>query len=217
MRQQLLFLEKEPPLNKRLRRMYVFLSQLRLKIYHLPGLKNELCDFLSRNVFEEKLNVEFDSLVKDDFTKMDSQLDLWLHKIMFLSEKFTLTPEDYQDDDLKETWQTIPLNKTHYLDGNVWFKTETKLFCERKLVVPQKKLDEVLKVSHETNNHPGPERTLLFFLSHFYSFLTKNELFLKCKRICDSCATCLLAKPNRSTDRGEISSLAIPQICNDIM
>ena len=63
------FLEKEPPLNKRLRPMYVFLSQLRLKSYQVPGLKNELCDFLSRNFFEEKLNVEFDSLVKDAFKK----------------------------------------------------------------------------------------------------------------------------------------------------
>ena len=39
------FLDKEPPLNKRLRRMYVFLCQLKLKVCHLHGLKNELCDF----------------------------------------------------------------------------------------------------------------------------------------------------------------------------
>ena len=45
------FLDKEPPLNKRLRRMYVFLSQLKLKIFHLPGLKNELCDFFSITYF----------------------------------------------------------------------------------------------------------------------------------------------------------------------
>ena len=105
------FLDKEPPLNKRLRRMYVFLSQLKLKIFHLPGLKNELCDFLSRNIFEEKLSVEFETLVQDAFAKMDSQLDLWLHKILSISEKFSLTPADNQDEDFKIFWDTLPFNQ----------------------------------------------------------------------------------------------------------
>ena len=38
-----------------------------------------------------------------------------------------------------------------------------------------------------------------------------------CKSICDSCTVCILAKPNRAQDRGQISSLPIPQICNDIL
>ena len=33
------FLDKEPPLNKRLRRWYVFLSQFQLKVFHISGLK----------------------------------------------------------------------------------------------------------------------------------------------------------------------------------
>ena len=40
------FLKGEPPLNKRLRRMYVFLHQFKLNIIHVAGCKNELCDFL---------------------------------------------------------------------------------------------------------------------------------------------------------------------------
>ena len=38
------FLKKDPPLKARLLRWYAFLSQLRLNIQHIPGLKNELCD-----------------------------------------------------------------------------------------------------------------------------------------------------------------------------
>ena len=99
----------------------------------------------------------------------------------------------------------------------MFFRTQNKLFCERKLAIPKAKLLEVLHVCHESNNHPGAERTLLFFLKNFYSPLTKGDLLLMCKNICDTCKICLLSKPNRSFDRGEISSLPIPQICNDVL
>ena len=211
------FLEKEPPINKRLRRMYCFLCQLKLKICHLPGLKNELCDFLSRNAFEDKYDTNFEDLVHDAFEKMDSQLDLWLKKILFLSDKFPITEQDYQESEFQEIWSSLTKGKTDFQQGNLWFRTDGKLFCERKLVIPLKRVDEVLKVSHESNNHPGAERTLLFFLGNFYCSLSRTELFQKCKNLCDACAVCLLSKPNRSTDRGEISSLSIPQICNDLV
>ena len=58
---------------------------------------------------------------------------------------------------------------------------------------------------------------MLFFLQNFYSGLTRTELLLICKNLCDNCTTCLLSKPNRVTDRGEVSSLPIPLICNDIL
>ena len=76
---------------------------------------------------------------------------------------------------------------------------------------------EVLKICHVTNNHPGSERTLLFFLKQFYSDQGRTDLLLMCKNICDACSVCILAKPNRAQDRGEISCLPIPQICNDIL
>ena len=75
----------------------------------------------------------------------------------------------------------------------------------------------MLKLCHETNNHPGSERTLLFFLKNFYSGLTRTELHLKCQQLCNVCPTCLLSKPNRSTDRGLISSLPIPPLANDTL
>ena len=148
---------------------------------------------------------------------MDSQLDLWLQKVLFLSEKFTITENDYLSDDLKTVWTSLTPNLTSFQDGKLWYRTENKLFFERKLVFPLEKLNDVLKICHESNNHPGAERTLLFFLGNFYSTLTRTEILLKIKVLCDSCPVCLLSKPNRSTDRGEISSLSIPQICNDVV
>ena len=99
----------------------------------------------------------------------------------------------------------------------MYYKTAEKLFCERKLVIPEKRLISVLKLCHETNNHPGAERTMLFFLQNFCSEFSRQELLVTCKNIVDQCPTCLLAKPNRASDRGEVSSLPLPQICNDVL
>ena len=94
---------------------------------------------------------------------------------------------------------------------------ELSFFCERKLCIPQHKLVDVLKLCHDSNNHPGSERTLLFFLKSFISELTRTELMLFCKNLCDGCSICLLSKPSRASDRGQVSSLPLPQICNDIL
>ena len=67
--------------------------------------------FFLLHIFEEKLSVEFETLVQDAFAKMDSQLDLWLHKILSISEKFSLTPADNQDEDFKIFWDTLPFNQ----------------------------------------------------------------------------------------------------------
>ena len=99
----------------------------------------------------------------------------------------------------------------------MYYKADHKLFCERKLFIPQHKLRLAMKMCHESNNHPGTERTLLFFLQNFYSDLPRKDLLLIAKSICDKCEVCLLSKPNRASDRGMISSLPIPQICNDIL
>ena len=38
--------------------------------------------------------------------------------------------------------------------------------------------------------------TLLFFLKHFNGELSRMDLLLLCKNICDQCQICFLAKPN---------------------
>ena len=89
------FLDKEPPLNKRLRRWYIFLCQFQMKLFHIPGLKNEFCDFLSRNAFDQLIDCHFEELAKEAFVKMDAQLDFFLRIILLLSDKFPMTPDDY--------------------------------------------------------------------------------------------------------------------------
>ena len=81
------FLDKDPPINPRLGRAYLFLSQFSLKIFHLPGIKNELCDFLSRNAFEDIIDQSFDELARDAFVRMDTQIDLYMESIFVISDK----------------------------------------------------------------------------------------------------------------------------------
>ena len=70
----------DPPLPKQktVRRWWVFLSQLRLAVHHIQGLKNELSDYLSRNSLDERLGQSSEEMAKDAFAKMDVQLDLFI-------------------------------------------------------------------------------------------------------------------------------------------
>ena len=72
------FIDPPPPEQKRLRGWWVFLSQLRLAVHHIQGLKNELSDYLSRNSFDERLGQSSEGMAKDAFAKMDVQLDLFM-------------------------------------------------------------------------------------------------------------------------------------------
>ena len=71
----------EPPQQERLKRWWVFLAQFELKILHIPGIKNELADFISRNNFQEKYEVDLEREAQSAFSRMDMQLDLRLEEI----------------------------------------------------------------------------------------------------------------------------------------
>ena len=86
------FLKGAPPENRKLRRWWTFLAQLKLNIYRVPGLKNELCDWLSRENFDEKISASSEALSREAFQKMDVHLDLTMSKAELLS---SLRRSDY--------------------------------------------------------------------------------------------------------------------------
>ena len=43
------FQKGPPPQKAKLKRWWTYLSQVRLRVHHIPGIKNELSDYISRN------------------------------------------------------------------------------------------------------------------------------------------------------------------------
>ena len=88
------FLQNNPSGIARVTRWWIFLAQLKLTVKHIPGVKNELCDFLSRNNFNTKIQEDIELLAKSAFQKMDVQLDLCMQALNFLSWQAS----DYEKD-----------------------------------------------------------------------------------------------------------------------
>ena len=52
------------------------MSQFRLVVHHIPGIKNELSHYISRNNFDALIDESSEALAKEAFQCMDVQLDL---------------------------------------------------------------------------------------------------------------------------------------------
>ena len=110
------FLDKEPPNNPRLRRWYCFLSQFQLCVHHIAGIKNEMCDWLSRQDFDNLTGAEIDLLAQDAFIRMDKQLDLGLQAIrLLLHQDFKFSGDDYAKSEFKNIWDSLELNQMDFL------------------------------------------------------------------------------------------------------
>ena len=211
------FLDNAPPTNKRLRRWYCYLSQFQLRIMHIPGLKNEATDFLSRNAFDEKINNDSDQLAKEAFARMDKQLDLTMQCVLRISHELNIEENDYNNSEWKEIWKSLEIHKSNILDSKLYYRTKDELFCERRLVIPENKLNDTLLWSHRANGHPGADRTVWFFLQNFHSHLTRKELLILSRMLLSDCQICLKSKPNTAIDRGLVGNLPIPQLANDVI
>ena len=80
-----MFLKGAPPEDRKLRRWWTFLAQPKLNINRVPGLKNELCHWLSRENLDEKLSASSESVSREAFQKIDVHLDLTMSKAEPLS------------------------------------------------------------------------------------------------------------------------------------
>ena len=70
------FQERPPPEKARLRRWWTYLSQLRLTVHHIQGMKNECADYNSRNNLDALIGARSEALAKEAFSSMDVHLDL---------------------------------------------------------------------------------------------------------------------------------------------
>ena len=70
------FQKGPPPENAKLKRWWTHLSQFRLTLHHIQGIKNEMADYISRNDFEAPLGESSEALAKEAIQRMDVQLHL---------------------------------------------------------------------------------------------------------------------------------------------
>ena len=70
------FQKGPPPEKAKLKRWWTYLSQFRLTVHHIPGIKNEMADYISRNNFDALLGESSEALAKEAFQRMDVELDL---------------------------------------------------------------------------------------------------------------------------------------------
>ena len=70
------FQKGPPPEKAKVRRWCTYLSQLRLMVHHIQGVKKECADYISRNNFDALFHARSEALVKEAFSRMDVHLDL---------------------------------------------------------------------------------------------------------------------------------------------
>ena len=64
------------PEKGKLRHWWTYLSQLRVSVHHIQGIKNEFADYISRNNFDDMIGARSEELAKEAFSRMDVHLDL---------------------------------------------------------------------------------------------------------------------------------------------
>ena len=207
------FQKGPPPEKAKLKRWWTYLSQFRLTVHHIPGIKNELSDYISRNNFDALIGEISEALAKEAFQRMDVQLDLSMRTAGILGG-WSLT--DYQSE-YKIILQTLSTGlQPRVIDGHQWCKNNQYLFYEDRIVVPEARLDGCLQWSHLSSGPTGANCSVDFFRESFYSSLTLTELRSRMQTIVDACG-CHASKQSDSRDRGLISSLPIPYCANSLL
>ena len=202
-----------PPEKAKLKRWWTYLSHFSLTVHHIPGIKDELSDYMSRNNFDALIGESSEGFVKEAFERMDVQLDLSMRTAGIL-EGWSLT--DYQSE-YKDILQTLSTRlEPRVIDGHKWYKSKLYLFYEDRIVVPEARPDGCLQWSHLSSGHTGANRSVDFFRECFYSGLPLTELRSRMQTIVDACG-CHASKQSDHRDRGLISSLPIPYCTNSLL
>ena len=130
--------EKGPPPEKaKLKPWWIYLSQFRLAAHHIPGIKNELSDCISRNNCDALIGESSEALAKEALQRMDVQLDPSMRTAGIL-EGWSVT--DYQSE-YKEALQTLSTGlEPRVIDGHQWYTNNQYLFYEDQIVVPEARL-----------------------------------------------------------------------------
>ena len=131
-----------PPEKAKLKPWWTYLSPFKLTVHHIPGIKNESSDYISRNNFNALIGKSSEALAKEASQRMDIQLHLSMRTAAILEGR-SLT--DYQSE-YKEILQTLSTGlEPRVIHGHQWYKNNQYLFYEDRIVVPEARLDGCLQ------------------------------------------------------------------------
>ena len=74
------------------------------------------------------IDANVEDVAKQAFTHMDTQIDLWMHEILSLTEKVTIGEEDYLQGEFSDIWKEVPDHKSCIVNERMYYKSGTKLF-----------------------------------------------------------------------------------------
>ena len=193
------FQKGTPPEKVKLKRWWTYLSQFRLTVHHIPGIKNEMADYISRNNFDALLGESSGVLAKEVFQRMDVQLDLSMRTAGVLAG-WSLRDYHYQAEYQCVLSALSDGLEARLIDGDRWYKDNQYLYYEDGIVVPEARLDGCLQWAHHSSGHTGSNQSVDFFRERFCTRLTMSELCARMQPIVDSC-DCHASKQSEAVPR----------------
>ena len=206
--------QKGPPTEKaKLRRLWTYLSQLRLSVHHIQGGKNKCADYICRNNFDDMIGARSEELGKEAFSPMDVHLDLnmtmirpldGLKQVEYLKEFGDIYKR------LEKRLEPVLVNQEQ------WNRDKTYLWHEDRILVPSDHVPALLKWSHESSGYVGADRALRLFKQCFHSTWSDDQLQKALQPMVDKCP-CRSCKSGDIRHRGLSSTLPIPHCANSVI
>ena len=206
--------EKGPPPEKaKLQRWWTYVSQLRLTVHHIQGVRNECADYISRSNFDALIGAPSEALAKEAFSRMDVHLDLNMTMIRPLDG---LQQAEYLKE-FGDIYKRLEKRLEPLLvNPEQWKRDKSYLWHGDRIVVPSDRVPALLKWTHESSGHVGADRTLRLFKQWFHTTWTDDQLRKTLQSIVDKCP-CRSCKPGDIRDRGLYSTLPIPHCANSVL
>ena len=154
------------PEKAKRRRWWTYLSQLRLSVYPIQGVKNECADYISCNNFDDMIGARSEKLAKEAFSRMDVHLHLNMTMIRPLDG---LQQAEYLKE-FEDIYKRLEKRlEPALVNQEQWKRDKTHLWHEDRIVVPSNRIPSLLKWTHESSGHVGANRTLKLFKQRFHS------------------------------------------------
>ena len=160
-----------PPEKAKLRRWWTYLSQLRLTVHRIQGVKNECADYISRNNLDGLIGARSEELAKEAFSRMEVHLALNMPMIRPLdglqqAEYLTEFGDIYKR--LEKRLEPLMVNQEQ------WKRDKSYLWHEDRIVVPSDRVPALLKWTHESSGRVGADRTLRLLKQWFHTTWTDD-------------------------------------------